>query len=393
MVQLVKMPKKQQSKLAVQPVSRVFRFQEEQAAEERLQQYLVQQQESTQLCLITREQDILLHNNFKVRGVFTLTTTALQHLCSKLAPGLLQAISHVSGLKADKRSHDRDSIYSDEAAAGIINRLIRLRFANLKGQRMILDHRSKTVDGLVGTNYEFFSNSDFFTSAREFVYSLWPDAELYEGLLCDRRLWFSIRDQEPVAIVRVRPRQVESFYQGFYFSNAEISGFSLKAATALMRESGGGVAISPFVDGGRISHVQNNDFMQQLQSLFMRAAQRLPSSDFVIQRITALAGSRLGFDGSSEHYKRRRSQLAGQLQHRGVSRDVAESVLDYAVFLSSTDDKPGQYDASKVHLGVSRTLFDLFVALLEIAGDQNIRKREALQQLAYEVLVGKFNIG
>lgn len=379
------MLKTHRSQLAVIPKTIDYRASENPEAEHDLLQALDDITKATQLSLVAREQDVLLYRNLKIRGVFQLTTVALEHLCSRLAPRLYQAIVHVAGIRTNKRSVDRDILYSDDAAASIINRLIKLRFNNIRGYRLLLNHQTKLADGLIGRNYEFYSNREFYQTAMDFVGSQFPAAQFWEASLSGRRLLFRLIDPEPL-VLKLPGYGTEMFYRGFHFSNAEIGGFALRAANVVVHARTGGVAISPFVNGGKISHIQSQNFFQQLQSLFTRVAQRGRPSIELERNLVTVARTGLRLIENQEVNESRKELIAGQLQRRGLTRDLADVVIARTILTGADSNTPAWSGAD---LTRDRTAFDVFLALMIEAKEQRLKVREHTEQVAYDVLSGK----
>jgi hypothetical protein len=385
------------SQLAVLPRVIEFRPEEDPKAEERLLAMLDDCVKHTQMSLVAKEQDILLFKNCKVRGVFQLSLSALETLCIRLAPGVFQAVAHVSGLRPVKRAVDRAVTFSDEAAASILNRLIQLRFGNIKGHRLVLNHQTKTVDGLVGRSYAFFSNRDLYQAAFDFVRSQYSDIQLGGATLAGRRLLFNLFDPDPL-IVDLPGYGREEFFTGFHFSNAEVGGYSLRVASTITHARTNATAISPFVNGGKMTHQTDKNFFEQLQKLFLRAAKRVRQYDEMRAWLTSLASTKLGLVVNRSVRDDRKDVLASQLQRRGLTREMADAVMARTILFPGASARclVGEQNTSTtksnlatLDLEEDRTCYDIFLALTTEAKDQRIKRRELLEQVAFDLLSGK----
>jgi len=160
----------------------------------------------------------------------------------------------------------------------------------------------------------------------------------------------------------------------------------LRAANILIRKSTGGVAISPFVNGGKIRHIQSQNFPQQLQQLFKRVARKTLLPETLRLQVVGLATTRLGVVSQGKLVEARQEYLAGQLQRKGLPRELADAVIMRMMLLGEAVT----VSLAGVDLSRDRTGFDVFCALIREAQSHQLKNREQLEQLAYELLSGGF---
>src|SRR4051812_12997846 len=102
-----------------------------------------------------------------VQGVYKFTPFGLYTLCRRLSPNLGSVISDLSGVTKRPTEDLRTDV---RAAVLVLNTIIKLRFSGaLEGYRMIVDPLRRTIDGIVGSRYEYVSNISLLERANQFV--------------------------------------------------------------------------------------------------------------------------------------------------------------------------------------------------------------------------------
>src|SRR5690606_29780468 len=115
--------------------------------------------------------DVQLARDGTLPGGLRLTDTALSLLCRRLAPGLSQLMSNLSGARPRQISTLPER-HSDQFARRLLNRLIEFRYNLLADQQLVVDWGHRQVEGLVGPNYRFLSNGEFLTRCQGFLAEL-----------------------------------------------------------------------------------------------------------------------------------------------------------------------------------------------------------------------------
>jgi hypothetical protein len=86
---------------------------------------------------------------------------------------------------------------------------------------------------------------------------------------------------------------------------------------------------------------------------------------------------------------KRRHELTNKLAIR-LDREIAEQAVRRVLFIGAWPDKmPSSVRLSEI---TQRNYGDLFITLVRIAGDYPHSIRELIEQLAFDVLTGKFRI-
>jgi len=375
-------------KLAIEPETHVFNLIEDAAAEERLERTLETHYRNTENVLIADPRSVMLHKSGLVNGKYKLTVPALSHLCSKLAPGLAHLTRDIAGIGgvAAKRT-------DPELAMSILNRVLKLRFDRLAGCSFILDRNHNRIEGIVGRKYEYFPNLDLFQRAREFTAKTHNPATFCEAALYGRRLMLRFLNTNSVFEVTAENRPTERFFGGYHFANSEVGDCSVKAAAVLSREPYISKAISPFIDGGKLPHVKGPKFNQKFQRLLERVRTKVRYATKYKFQVLILMDQKLGLGGTEDENDKRLQNIVSQLHRRGLQKGFAESVVSTAIWQGSyAVDVIRKDEDNPLAAFERRTAFDIFNALTSEARHRGIEERENAEQLAYQMLTGKFAV-
>jgi len=375
-------------KLATGPETHVFDLSEDTNAEARLERVLETHYRNTESVLIADPRSVMLHKSGLVNGKYTLTVPALSHLCSRLAPGLAHLSRDIAGIGGvDTKRTD------PELAMSILNRVLRLRFDRLAGCSFILDRSQNCIEGIVGRKYEYFPNLALFQRAREFTAKTHNPAAFCEAVLQGRRLMLRFLNTRPVFDVDIENRPTERFLGGYHFANSEVGDCSVKAAAVLSREPYTSKAISPFIDGGKLPHIKGPKFTQKFQNLLERVRTKVRYATKYKFQVLTLMDQKLGLGGTEDENDKRLQNIVNQLHRRGLQKGFAESVVSTAIWQGSyAVDVIRKDEDNPLAAFERRTSFDIFNALTSEAKHRGIEERENAEQLAYQMLTGKFAI-
>ena len=359
-------------------------------AEKALLKVLTQHEKRTANIPVTREKDVLLSSEGLVQGRYRLSTVALKTLCSKLVPGLGQAMSSVAGLNQNESEFEQPRPVDLACAIRWLNDSIRLRFDDISGFNMVVDHDSKKVEGFVGRSYQFFPNKELYEETREFLAQEESPPDFWEATLSGRRLMLRYRSKSRIFTVPVSGTdKSEPFYGGFHFANSEVGECSLRAAAVCIRKWSDNKAISPFFEGGKIAHVRGPQFDRRFKALLVKVSHRAAEVAGFKPDVIRLIGTNLGLGVTKHAHEKQFGKITARLNKKGLPARFSKSALQNALLFGSYKFQKvtGSQQIMKVY--ATRTLYDLFNAIMHEAKSQDPELREKAEQLAYDVLSGK----
>lgn len=346
---------------------------------------------------IRKASHVLLNASGLVQKQFRFTTTGLSQLCSALAPGLSQCVSDVSGLKKDGSG---DDVYDVVKAIAMINAMINLRFqSRLRGHGLVIDRRSRRVEGLVGPRYEFFSNKELFERCQEFTQSLDPPAQFHDAIVAGRRLLLRYINPQRSFSVQTPHGRREPFYSGWHFSNSEIGDCSVHAGLTIIRKWTGDSAL---FECGKIVHVKGGrfgpKFNRLLEDLQRKANKEREEHDYE-KHVTALMEQNLGLGGKAVSHVKQLEKLAGRLS-RVMPKRTARQVIHRAIsqgsyradHLNINGVPYDMLDESLARVIANRTAFDFYNSLTHVARSLQPEQQEAAEKLAYKILTERHKL-
>jgi hypothetical protein len=381
--------------LASPPRRYRFKLDDEKNGFEALQARL-QAMNATSPVAIKRPSHVLLNAEGLVQKQFRFTTTGLSQLCQALAPGLSQCVSDVAGLKKE----GGEDAYDQVKAIAMLNAMINLRFrTRLRDHGLVIDRRSRRVEGLVGPRYEFFSNLELFERCEEFVKTLDPPAQFHEAIVAGRRLMLRYLSPQRLFSVSTPHGRREPYYSGWHFSNSEIGDCSVHAGVTIIRKWTGD---SSFFECGKIVHVKGGrfgpKFNRLLEDLQRKARKELEENDYEAH-VTNLMGQSLGLGGSSVSHAKQLEKLVGRLS-RAMSKRTARQVIHRAISQGSYQADHlnihgapyDMLDESLARAVAGRTAYDLYNSLTHVARTLQPEQQEAVEKLAYRILMERHKL-
>lgn len=379
-------------RLAVPPMSYRFDAERDVDAEAKLLEVLEHKHRCTSNVLITRPEDVYFNVQALVRGRYAITTGAFSQLCSRLLPGLAQALNNLAGSTLSDADISVSQVHDPQMALRWLNDTIRLKFHRLAGYSLIIDQEQKRVEGLVGRKYAFLPNVDLYNRAKAFVSTLSKPASFNEAALLGRRLMLRFKDDAPMFTVLRPSANPEPFYSGLHFANSETGDCSVKASAVIVRQVGNTKSISEFSDGSKIAHVKGKAFEHRFTELLDRV--RIKASEIGKYRagLQILMGQPLGFGVSEADNVKRVKAIESQLLRQGLSSDFNQAVVRHMLYYGSY--KSDQVDPAKNlnETYATRTAYDLYNALTYKAKSLPVDDQEIAEQVAFKLLIGKFKI-
>lgn len=370
------------SALALDPTSYVFGKQ----YEGQLRQRLAEFEKGTQLSPIMNGNGVLLQGDGTTVGTkHRYTTVALNQLCQLLAPGLAQLVFDLTG--RNRRPDQHKDEFGMVTAVEVFNQVARFRMKRIRERQLVRFLPGKTIDGIVGPKYRYLSNLGFYDRVKDAVGS---KAQFQEGLLYGRYLVlrYVLPSRRFVYNTGVSSR-IESFVPGFHFVNSEIGEGSARAAVLFVRESTGETCIGSFT--GRVKH-QGRDFDAKMSKLMLTVDHRIESADYYRDRIRELLQAGLGLGKGDKEDEKTKKAIVAVLVKQGLQQSTAERALRATIMTGSGYHVGDPLLIERQHLVLAgRTAYDVFTTLMREARVLSVNAREAVEQVAYALLVGRFH--
>lgn len=351
-----------------------------------LEKLLTESERSTTLHPLADTQDLQLSEDGRTRrGNYRYTSHAFQQLTQLLCPGLSKMLPDLSG--TIRRGELPSHLYFKGVAQRIFNQVVDLRFPMLAQYRVIRDEHSRLIEGFVGVKHRPLENIDSFRQMRDAIESTAPNAKFHAAVLSGRRLTLWFRNERADFQVTVGTK-VTPMHAGYYFSNGEATGSSVRGAFALYTPYG--VCLRPFKKNERVTHI-GRDFSRRLNKMFrlvLSDATPLAELQAICQATLPIS---LGYaDLDAKAAKERDHKLVRSLGELGIPQRIAVGALTDALQAGAEATQLQPYQLS---IGLaSRTIFDLFASLLRLARRLPVNRREKVEQAAYLTLTGKLQL-
>lgn len=358
------------------------------AAESKLHKLLLSQEKNTQEVVIECPGDILLDSDGLLQGKYRLTAEAL----NSIAAGLLSHFTKtLRELAEESHPTHRSADSSTSLAIKWFNELARLRHGRLAGRRLIVDRKSRTVEGLVGPSYKMITNLSVLTTARESAAAdFGKDAVFHEAAVCGR--WVMIRYAGPSSFrVTTLGAGRDTYVIGYSFANNEVRQYSLLPSVAVIRRRCGGQSISKFTRYRQWRRGRPTLFVDRFRKTLDLVRMRASELDALRSGAERMTQTKLGLGGDKDAHKKRYQYLTAKLVGGGLSSGDAVGVLNRALYYGSCKATAlGRWHDPQV-VFARRTCYDLFVAMLHVSRRLPIGRREKVEQAAYCLLDGSFN--
>lgn len=353
---------------------------------ERLGRTLRDLDQSTSVHPVHSEREFQLDADGLAGGEYHFTSYAFSQTAQIIAPGLSKLLPDISG--ALVLPDDRQDLVDGPMTIDLWNKLVDLRFPLFQRHRVIRNEETKTIEGLIGHKHQYLENMALYRYVSETLQNDQPNVKMYAAQLLGRRFAVWYRSDRPMFEVPMGVARWP-FYYGYYFTNGEATGVSVRGTLAIFTPKG--ICLGPYkAFGGRVTHT-GRDFFQRLGRMFTTVIDADLPTAVIREGAEALAVQSLGFiaDMKQAQRKQQAKKLVYSLSHIGVPQLLAKEVVaeGLAVGVSDSRATPLQ-NIGRVYAG--RTLLDLFVPLLRLARQIDLSRREKIEQAAFEMLVGHF---
>jgi hypothetical protein len=347
-----------------------------------LREHLRCVESQTVLSPLAGPEDVLIdpHSGLTRSGGYRYSESALRRLCGVLSPGLSALLFNLAGTDSTQRVGD---------AIEVFNRCALLCFDRVR-QYVFLRHTGTgTIDGIVGgRQYHRWSNVELLRRVESLIADEVLPVQFAEASLEGRAFILRYGQPEPAFVLPEGDRTAE-FFGGFQFCNSESGEYSTRAAATLVRGLCGGRAINRANEGYRAIH--GRGFAQQLDRIFNNASKQLRPMGKLGPQMSRLRGVLLCAGGGEKAHLARCEALAQQLMGRWIQSNHARSIVLRTMSGDSAGSPPVDFrDAYELYS--RRTAYDFFHAMTAEAKSLRFRYQEPIEQTAYDLLVGKFNL-
>lgn len=321
-----------------------------------------------------------------MRDGFKFTSSAFRQAAQILCPGLSKMLPDIAGTIA--LDDIRSLLVDGPFAVQLWNQLVDLRFPLFERYRIIRNDYSRTIEGFVGNKHQYLENLWLYREVSEILALQQSDVAMYAALLTGRRFSVWFRRRTPMFTINVDGR-AWPFYSGYYFTNGEATGTSVRGTLAIFTPKG--VCLGAYRRfGQRVTHI-GRDFASRLGEMFVTVLQSEIPTAKLQEGAEALLTKSLGYviDWSKEQRKERSKRISHALGLLGVQKNLAVEVVDLALAAGRYQGVDTQSCAQVHELYASRTTLDLLVPLLWVSRKLDIGRREKVEQAAFDVLMGR----
>jgi len=359
-------------------------FQPNQARE--FYQYVMDLNDRTHLLPIMEPKDIRLDSDGCItceRTKYRLSIQAFTELCSRLSPGLATLAKDISGVR--RREGSIDEVVSPKVAAEIINACAELRFRMKDGifsRQLILDTKTKVVDGIVGPKYRYLAHCDLYEAVDQMMGGSEIPVYFAYARLIGRRLamYYQMRG------VQLSLSNGHTWSGGYYFANSEAGECGVHSSELLINAQTGLRVLGPMQ---QLAH-SGKGFLVKLthvlNEVFARGAE-LPEKR---QGGEKLLDTHLQvFDAAGRVDKTIRKTLEHSLMGQNLAKKYAADVIRGAIYAGGTSSIP--LSASRHDIN-NRTHYDVFLRLAYEAEQWNLSTRESMERIAFLLLNGDFSL-
>jgi len=310
-----------------------------------------------------------------VSNGFLLTPLAFSQLCQCVARGLGTLVSDIGGIYRSRRAYD--SAISIPLAVRILNDCVRLRLHaidGLSGRSMIQNHRTRTVDGIVGPNYQLLPNCQFIDALGDMLATYDIPMDFHEATLDGRRLSMLYLSGDTI-----NPGDRYAANCGMYFSNSEVGETSVRGAVVIQYAR----TLRLMNKTHSISHT-GTDFAKRLNKMLKTIAADWSPTVRVAERLQSKFHIPVSFvseDGKLNTLERDRLEV--QLT-KHVDTKLAQQLVRRIVYKGSRDGElPRRVVSEEI---ASRRLYDIVHVVSTAAKGNQQLLREKLERAAFELL-------
>jgi hypothetical protein len=269
------------------------------------------------------------------------------------------------------------------AAISIYNMVMRARFESLRERTLLVNHKDKIIEGFLGLDHRLLDNSIFLNLVVDEMSVKQPQAEFYRAEIIGRELRLYFADPKTKRNdLYVDPRH--TFAGGWYFSNREDTGQTIRATQCLLTKFGAAI-----FTGKRKSNVRHTgaDLVGRAALLISKTVEQPLDMDAVARNIQRMANTPLGFSTTKSVLDAATAHWMGYLIRFKVSKEDARQICKNAATVGSDLDPRDPIDVYTKEVMTSRNLYDLFCSMLRYSRGQYHTTRDLLQGAAMDLLL------
>ena len=314
-----------------------------------------------------------------VESGYRFTIPGFSSLTQALCPGIRSVFGDISGvMPARRRDTETCSI---PAAVAIYNATLRANFELLRERTILVDHTSRSIDAFYGLSHKYIDNASFLEAILNVLQEHASNCKFYRAELIGRAISVYIIDPASRISYAHMPDQV--FSSGYYFSNKEDPGKSIKALPCIYTKYG--VAIEPAGKNKRLVH-SGSDMAGRMHDLIHRAFSRKIDMVRLGTRIELLNTQSLGISDKTE-FKPTVKKWAGYLSRLGVSTISANTIVKNALQVGRDLEPRDPLSIFTSRVLASRTAYDLVCSALRYSRAAPIDEKEEIQTKAMKILL------
>lgn len=349
---------------------------------EACEQFLSARVADTECIPIVDERQLIMGADGRVlENGYRFNAIGFSAVCGALIGGLSSVFNELCG---ESRNRYAESITNGDlaAAVAIYNTALRARFELLQERTLLVNHADKTIDGFLGIEHRMLDNLVFFNLITEELRTQQPDSSFYRAEISGRelRLYFVHNGTKRNDLYFDTKH---TFAAGWFFSNREDAGLAIRAAQAVLTKFG--AAVPTRKKSSTLRHV-GADLLGRTVELIQKATKETVSSEQLARGVARLQSMSLNFAESKNAFDAAFEHWLTYLTRFKIPLDVAKTVCRSAAF-SGADLQP--QDAVNIYSkqsASSRTMYDLFCALLKVSRTQYASIKDTMQNAAFEML-------
>lgn len=342
----------------------------------------------TELADVERIDDLRLDQYGRTRKGYRLTREAFARGSQLLSPGMAKMLSDIAGESVTPK---RMEFVSARLAINIWNEMLSLRFPLLLSQRLILNAHNKTIDGFISSRHRYLGNLDLYHGVNDAIENM-PALQLsfHAGRLVGRKMAIWLRRGSPAFTVQISGEQ-RPFYTGYYFTNGEAAGSSVRGTPAVFTPYG--VCLAQYGKyGRRVSHTGRrfeDRFRGMLELVLSTELDQATMEQGVINMVTKPLGYLPTW--TMKQTRERTKSIVNALVLAGLQKSLALEVVSIGLRGNNADCAVlADIEAPTVY--AARRVFDIFVPLFGFARRSYFSYREKIEQVAFSILTGRLEL-
>ncbi len=333
--------------------------------------WLSQEDTVTSYIPVTSRDMLYLMPGGTTRTGYRFRVSAFRSLCRRMASGLG---SFLERLVCPQR---RTQPSCPKLATSIFNAMLEHRFESVEGTYLLCNERDKTIEAAYVSKPCNMSNVDAFRGLGDLLHGYSPPLLFHGGMVASRRFYAWFRYEQPEYVIKYRQKSW-SFYRGIQarYGEADLTFSSMltiftRAGTCRARMRPTQASVPAVLR-----------FAKQVQT----AVETPFDARMCYDRVCQWTVSFLGIGVRSEPDVRRwQTEMRKRLRRLNLSGTTVRLIITKLL----QPDDPSDNLMSTARLIRTRTVFDLFLALVSVARHLSPKWRYEMEVAAFDLLTGK----